>query len=411
MDEKEKEMFEKAKEKAINEMLDKYCSRDPQERLAMRTFLENFLNIIMASERDIYLDKNHHDKANGFYSRNLVAGNWNLELNVPRVRNGKFRPFVLPEPYKRYDESFTDLIISLVANGYSQAEIMNTLKSMELPYSEKELMKIREEIKEKLDMFKSRELPKDCFALLIDGYHCEIKASSKVKKACIYVVLGIDMEGKKDLYGFYTFFGSENRFDWLKVFNDLIERGLKRVMIVVSDDLTGIGEAIKACYPLADHQLCFVHLQRNVRKNMAKKDASEFNKKLSTIKNQDSFDDALEKFEELCQKYTGKYSTFVEHLLQQKEKYLVFLKYPEDVRKYIYTTNAVESFNSMIEARRTRIGGFFQSVEIAEINILLSYERLKSRKWKNPIALIRASQYEITQMFNIRYFHLQTQNS
>lgn len=163
--------------------------------------------------------------------------------------------------------------------------------------------------------------------------------------------------------------------------------------------------------PLADHQLCFVHLQRNVRKNMAKKDASEFNKKLSTIKNQDSFDDALEKFEELCQKYTGKYSTFVEHLLQQKEKYLVFLKYPEDVRKYIYTTNAVESFNSMIEARRTRIGGFFQSVEIAEINILLSYERLKSRKWKNPIALIRASQYEITQMFNIRYFHLQTQNS
>ena len=411
MNEREKEMFEKAKEKAINEMLDKYCSKDPGERLAMRTFLENFLNIIMASERDIYLDKNDHDKANGFYLRNLVAGNWDLELNVPRVRNGKFRPHILPEPYKRYDESFTDLIVSLVANGYSQTEVMNTLKAMGLPYSEKELMKIREEIKERLEIFKSRELPKDCFALLIDGYHCEVRVNSKVKKACIYVVLGIDMEGNKDLYGFYIFFGSENRFDWLNVFNDLVERGLKRVMVVVSDDLPDIDKAIKACYPLADHQLCFVHLQRNVRKHMAKKDAVEFNKKLSNIKNQDSFDDALERFEELCQRYDERYHTFVEYLLQRKERYLVFLKYPEDTRRYIYTTNAVESFNSMIEARRNRIGGFFQSVEIAEINILLSYERLKSRKWKNPIPLIRASQYEITQMFNIRYFHHQTQNS
>lgn len=87
MNDKEKEMFEKAKEKAIKEMLDKYCSSDPQERLAMRTFLENFLNIIMASERDIYLDKNLHDKANGFYSRNLVAGNWNSTFHGSEMAN------------------------------------------------------------------------------------------------------------------------------------------------------------------------------------------------------------------------------------------------------------------------------------------------------------------------------------
>jgi len=84
------------------------------------------------------------------------------------------------------------------------------------------------------------------------------------------------MEGKKDIFGLYTFFGKENRADWNKVFEDLINRGLKRVLVVVSDDFPGIIETVKAVYPYADHQLCFVHLQRNIRKYMTKADAAEF---------------------------------------------------------------------------------------------------------------------------------------
>lgn len=92
------------------------------------------------------------------------------------------------------------------------------------------------------------------------------------------------------------FFGKENRTEWNKVFEDLVNRGLKKVLIVVSDDFPGIIETVKAVYPYADHQLCFVHLQRNIRKSMTKADAAEFNKELNKIKLSSSFDEAVEKF-------------------------------------------------------------------------------------------------------------------
>jgi len=119
--------------------------------------------------------------------------------------------------------------MSLVINGYSESSLLNTLKSLNLPYSDDELNKIKDDLKSELDLFKQRELPESVFALLIDAYHCEIKDGSKVRKAACYIVLGIDMEGKKDIFGLYTFFGKENRADWNKVFEDLINRGLKRV--------------------------------------------------------------------------------------------------------------------------------------------------------------------------------------
>jgi transposase-like protein len=116
-----------------------------------------------------------------------------------------------------------------------------------------------------LSVFKTRELPSDAFVLYIDAYHCNIKEKNKVRKASVYVVLGIDLQGNKDIFGFYTFFGSENKADWIKVFNDLIDRGLKRIMLIVSDDFPGISKAIEALFPYTDHQLCLVHLERNVK--------------------------------------------------------------------------------------------------------------------------------------------------
>ena len=96
-----------------------------------------------------------------------------------------------------------------------------------------------------MSVFKTRELPSDAFVLYIDAYHCDIKEKNKIRKAYVYVVLGIDLQGNKDILGFYTFFSSENKADWIKVFNDLIDRGLKRVMLIVSDDFPGITKAIE----------------------------------------------------------------------------------------------------------------------------------------------------------------------
>ena len=128
-----------------------------------------------------------------------------------------------------------------------------------------------------MSVFKTRELPSDAFVLYIDAYHCD-------KKASVYVVLGVDLQGNRDIFGFYNFFSSENKADWIKVFNDLIDRGLKRVMLIVSDDFPGITKAIETLFPYTDHQLCLVHLQRNARNQMDKEDSQVFNKELKNIK-------------------------------------------------------------------------------------------------------------------------------
>ncbi|ADQ39611.1 transposase mutator type [Caldicellulosiruptor acetigenus I77R1B] len=402
--------YETVKNMAVEKVLNKYCSEQDPARPALKKLLEDLLDWFMLSEREIYLSKNDNDKGNGFYERKLATPIGNLEISVPRTRTGGFRPHILPEPYKRVDESYTELLMSLVINGYSETTLLNTLKSLDLPYSEDELSRIKNNLKNELDLFKQRELPQEAFALIIDAYHSEIKDGSKVKKAACYIILGIDMDGKKDIFGIYTFFGKENRADWNKVFEDLINRGLKKVLVIVSDDFPGIIETIKAVYPYADHQLCLVHLQRNVRKHMAKIDAAKFNKELDKIKLASSFDEATEKFEQLCNEFKDKYPRFINAILQKSEHYFAFTKYPDEVRKHIYTTNAVESVNSLIEKIRIKLGGYFNSVDVLEINIYLQRENLKQTKWKNPVPMIKAHIYDIHQLFQLRYF-TQTQNS
>lgn len=393
------------KDESIEAVLNRYLQgRDIPKKVAMRQLLEDLLDEIMKGERTVFLERSLENKGNGYYPRELTTGSWKLDVNVPRDRRGDFRPYVLPDPYKRTDDSYVDLLMSLVVNGYSESQLITSLRQLGLPYSATELAKIRDRLMERLSDFKRRELPQDIFALFIDGYHTEIKDNLKVRKSCVYTVLGIDLDGRKDVYGFYTFFGSENKADWLKVFNDLIERGLKKVVLTVSDDFPGLTEAVKALYPLTEHQLCYVHLQRNVRKHMGKEDAATFNKELESIKASYDIEEGKTRFAKLCTQYQKKYPTFLRSVLTKTDNYLRFLRYPEDIRKHLYTTNAVESLNSRIEQIRMKLGGYFQSVGILEINLMLQIDRLKQGKWKNPIPMLRAKAYDILQLFNMKFY-------
>jgi len=159
-------IFETAKNMAIEQVLNMYCSPDVPNRPALKQLLEHLLNCIMLSERRIYLEKNQNDKGNGFYKRMLGTPVGNLELSVLRTRTSNFRPSVLPQPYKRVDPSYTDLLMSLVANGYSESLLIQTLKNLDLPYSEEEISKIKNDLKNELQLFKQRELLENAFATL-----------------------------------------------------------------------------------------------------------------------------------------------------------------------------------------------------------------------------------------------------
>jgi transposase-like protein len=346
--EKHKEAYEMAKEELLRHAIEKAVGEAllMGQQPGIKMILEETLNHLMKIERDIFLKGSPGNKANGYYHRQLSEGSFCLDLNVPRDRQGNFRPYILPQPYQRVGSNYRRLLYSLIINGYSPSQLQRTLSELGLPYTQDEIKQIVNELKQKLEDFKTRQLPSEVFALFIDGCHTEIKQSNRIRKACVYVVLGIDLEGQKDIYGFYVFFGSESKDGWLRVLNDLLDRGLQRVVVVVSDDFSGLSEAIEALYPQAEHQLCFVHLERNIRRNMGKDASKEFIKALKQIKQFNAgFEDAVERFKALCEEYERRYPYFMKELKAKAEKYFNFLKYPEEIRKHIYTTNTAENFN------------------------------------------------------------------
>jgi len=362
------------------------------------------LNALMKKERDLRLKEDLENKGNGFYERQLVSELGKLNISIPRDRKGEFRSSLLPEPWQRYEESHKDLMTKLILCSYSPNQIKNLFSHMNLPYSSEQLEELKEELYKKAKEFRTRELPSESVVIYIDAYHTEIKnEENKVSKAVVYSILGVDMEGHKSIYGYYTFFGSETKEDWLVILNDLIYRGLKRVLLIVSDNFSGLSAAIKSLFPKSDHQLCYVHMQRNVRRNMSKEDAREFNNQLSILRKKKDFDSIVAEFEKLCHEYIKKYMHFIKGLLKNKNLYFAFLKYPESIQKNIYTTNPIENVNSRIEVTRVKAGGYFQSVKTLEISLYVLFSGIQDRKWKKPIPAFRKALYEINQLFAFRF--------
>lgn len=367
--------------------------------------MEGLLIEIMGKERYEYLLENPKDKANGSYKRNLNTGLGKLNLEVPRSRSGEFRSKLLPPKYQRYDESFEDLIFSFLINGDSKQEIIYKMKLRGLDFSEKAYDEIFEYIKNQFMEFKTKELQENYYFLYIDAYHCMVKdeKDKRVKKAVVYTIVGIDTNAQKSLLGFYSFFGSENKSTWMDVFQDLINRGLKKVLMFICDDFRGISEAIKAYFPLSDIQKCTVHLARNIYRHMKKEDALYTNKKIKEIKNYcDTFEKGLSIFEnDIINNFKNKYPTYIKYLDSKKEEFLAFLHYPEKIRKFINNTNPVESVHSSFEKQRLKKGGFFQSMDVLNVALFIATDKLH-KIWKaNP--LIKSKLYELNQLFFIKF--------
>lgn len=362
--------------------------------------IENIIHEIMNKEKSRFLDDTQNDKANGRYTRNLNTSVVKLNLQVPRVRSGEFRSSLLPNKYQRYDESFEELIFSFLINGDSKNEIIYKMKSRGIAFSEKAYDEIFQFIKKQMEDFKSQELDSEYNFIYIDAYHCMIKDTKdkRIKKSVIYTVLGVDKFANKSIIGFYPFFGHENKTKWMEVFQDLINRGLKRVLMFISDDFSGMSEAIKTLFPYSDIQKCIVHLDRNLYRNMQKDDAKFVTKKLYEIKATCNTyqSDVLDKFKK-------KYPTFIKHLEKRKTEHMCFLKYPEAIRKHIYTTNPVESVHSSFEKMRIKKGGFFQSMDTLNVAIFIVSDKL-NLTWKKPIPMIKSKIYELNQMFNLKFY-------
>ncbi len=204
----------------------------------LKELLEGLVNELMLEQRKLFNEQNG-DVGNGFYPRSLqTALLGRLNPDVPRTRIHNFKSPLLPPPYKRTDESYDQLLIALIQNGYSPNNLRNTLNKLNLNYSPKEIEIITQDLKNRYYDFVQKQLPEDASALYIDAYRAEMKdkEQGKVKTITIYTIIGITLDWKKTLCGFYIEPGIEKKQGWLRIFNDLISRGLRRVSLIISDD-------------------------------------------------------------------------------------------------------------------------------------------------------------------------------
>lgn len=368
--------------------------------------LEASMNLLMQAERKLHLEQNPEDKGNGSFSRQLGTAIGKLNLEVPRDRDGDFRPAILPDPYQRDYREREELLESLLLNSYSPNAIQRTLHGLNLHYNPKEVESLKNHYLELSQQWQQRELPEDVLGLFLDAYHAETLVNNKVCKAVIYVVIGIDFLGHKSLFGLYLYTGNESKAFWLQTLNQLIQRGVSSPLFVISDDFSGLKEAVATLYPQAFHQLCFVHMQRNIYKNMGREDAKNFLQTLETIKFAQNAELACQQFSQLCQRFEKNYPTFIKSLLSKTKHYFAFVHLNQDIRKFFYTTNSVESFNSILEKHRLQMGGFFQSEECLRVNVFITLRRLHKKKWKNGVPLIKASLYSLRQLFVAQYQRL-----
>lgn len=371
---------------------------------SLRELLGALLSSLAHAERGAYLQNQLDDKANGFYPRSVLVGSVPIEMEVPRTRSGQFRPPSLPARYQRgYSEETQSLLLGLLSSSRSVSAAREALHKMGLSNSQQELEKIAASFIEELELRNTRPLDSDLLALFFDGKYVEVRDGDRLKPACIYLVVGLGRDGKKRVLACLSKSGRENLEDWKLVLRSLLERGLRRVLIVVHDDFSGLLPITKSLFPGADVQLCVVHMQRNARNHLSKDDSAEFQQRWRALR--ETWDERLgiTQFEELCQRFDHHYPAFMAELRKKRDHYLAFLKYPEAIRRSLSTTNVVEAVNGQLEIIRRNSGGYFQSQDTVNLKLGITITWLESGRWAKVTGRVETCLHQLNAQFQGRF--------
>jgi len=372
--------------------------------LSVRELLSMLLSSVGLAERKAYLERIFPDKPNGFYDRSLQLGTIPVEIRVPRTRSGDFRPASLPPLYQRgYSDETQALLLSLLTSGRSLHAVKDALRKMGLSSSQQELESVATGLIEELDLRNSRPLDPDLLALFLDGKYVEFRDGDRLRPACIYLVVGLRRDGKKQVLTCLPRAGRENLEDWKFVLRNLIERGLRRVLLLVQDDFSGLLPITQGLFPNTDIQLCAVHMQRNAKTHLSKPDAGEFQQRWRAIKSSWNIEVANQQFEQLCDRFAKNYPTFIAELRKKRLHYLAFLNYPENIRRSLSTTNVVEAINGQLEIMRRNSGGYFHSEETLKLKLGIAVSSLEQGKWKSLAKNIAAVLHQFNAMFQSRF--------
>lgn len=348
------------------------------------------------------LDDHIHNSRNGYYRRSLETRYGKIdELKVPRDRKGLFQT-ALFEPYQRREFSLEEAIIALYHSGVSTRKIGEFVERILGPkgYSPTTISNITETLRDDINNWLSRELEEDYFAIYLDGMSTKVRLDV-VDHETVYIILGITLEGKRDILGFYVG-GRESATVWQEILTNLYERGVKRVMLGIFDDLPGLEEAFRKVFPKADVQSCIVHKMRNTLAKVRIYDRDEIAKDFKKVYKAENMEEALSALEFIENKWGKKYKRIIESWKEKTHVLLTFYKYPQPIRKYIYTTNLIERLNKEIR-KRLKTMNSLPNIEAVEKVVYLSCKEYIERFRDRTLAGYLESKDQILDMFEKRY--------
>lgn len=322
------------------------------------------------------------NRRNGSTKKKLRSDQGPIEIEIPRDRSGEFDPVIIPK-HQREFKGFDDKILSMYARGMTTREIAGHLKEIYGTDVSPELIsRATDSVKELLDEWRSRPLEPFYPVLFLDALVIPVKDDSKIQKKAFFLALAIRMDGQKELLGLWAEQNEGAKF-WLGVLNELKNRGVQDVLIAAVDGLTGFPEAINAAFPKTEVQLCMVHMVRNSLKFVPYKDRKSVAVDLKKIYLSPSAEAAQTALDSFSEKWDMKYPMISRSWRTKWPEIIPFLKFPEVIRKAVYTTNAIESLNYSIR-KVTKNRQSFPTTDAAMKLVFMALQNI-SKRWTMPL--------------------------
>lgn len=353
-----------------------------KKRMAER-ILEAEMTDHLGYEKHAAEGRNRGNSRNGTSTKTLKDDKGDLPIEIPRDRDGSFDPKLIRKYQTRWPD-FDDKIISMYARGMSTREIQGHIEDLYgVAISPELVSKITDAVIDEVTSWQNRPLDAVYPILFLDALFVKVRDAGTVSSKAVYLSLGINLAGDKELLGLWIEKNEGAKF-WLTVLTELKNRGLQDIFIACCDGLTGFPEAIETVYPKTQVQLCIVHMVRNSLTYVSWKDRKAVAKDLRAIYQAATIEQAEANLEIFAEIWNSKYPT-ISRLWRKHWEYLTpFFAFPQDIRKVIYTTNAIESLNrGLRKIIKTR--GAFPTDEAVKKLLYLALQNL-SKKWTRPIA-------------------------
>ena len=381
-DKLDKLISELTKDATAEELLkDSGLLKELKKRL-LETALEAEMTEHLGYEKHSPDGRGTGNSRNGKTSKRIIGANGHLDIEVPRDRNGNFEPQLVRKRQVRL-EGFDKKVLSLYARGITTRELQDHLEEIyEVDVSPALISRVTDAVLDEVKAWQNRPLDAVYPIVYLDAIHLKIRTDGRVQNRAVYVALGVDMTGNKELLGLWIGENEGAKF-WLNVLTELSNRGLKDILIAAVDGLTGFPDAIASVFPKTEVQLCIVHMVRNSLRYVPwknRKAVARDLKKIYSAATAEAAEQALSAFEE---KWSEQYPMASKSWRDRWENVIPFFGYPEPIRKVIYTTNAIESLNAQLR-KVTRKRGAFPTDDSVRKILYLAIQRA-SKKWTMPI--------------------------